>query len=71
MNSALTIHSPLTKKEQQVENIKKTSHDEYDENGDLQTNQYVEYTVIGKNRKWTEFMSLSEFRKLNPEVKIN
>lgn len=56
--------------EKTVENLKVIDHEEYDKNGQLQVNTYVEYTVIGKNRKWTDFMPINDFKKLNPKVKI-
>ena len=59
------LHSN-TKKE--VKNLKKVSHEEYDQLGKLKSNQYVEFTVIGKNRSWIDFMPLKVFKKLNPNV---
>lgn len=70
MPTAFTIVSPHSKKHK-AQDIRKTSHKEYDKNGQLKTNQYVEYTVIGKNRKWVDFMTLEEFKKLNPKININ
>ena len=71
MLTAVTIKSPYSKKKEKARDLKKTSHKEYDENGELIINHYVEYTVIGENRQWTGFMSLSEFKKLNPDINID
>lgn len=69
MPTAVTLINPHSKKHK-ASDLKKTSHEEYDENGVLITNHYVEYTVIGKNRTWTDFMTLEEFGKLNPNIKL-
>lgn len=70
MTTAVTIINPHSKKRQKAQDLKRASYEEYDLNGELQTNKYVEYTVIGKNRKWKNFMSLKEFKKLNPNINI-
>jgi len=67
----MKIVSPYSKAETKVENLKQTSHKEYDKNGKLKKNDYVEFVVIGKNRKWKNFMSLNEFKKLNPNIKLD
>ncbi|MFH1536185.1 MAG: hypothetical protein ABIC96_03920 [Patescibacteria group bacterium] len=54
----------------EAEGFKVISHEEYDRDGKLRTNQYVEYMIIGKNRKWEDFMTVKEFKKLNPKVKV-
>jgi len=67
----MKILSPYSKVKTEVENLEQTSHKEYDKDGKLKKNDYVEFTVIGKNRKWKNFMSLKEFRKLNPKIKLD
>lgn len=61
------LHSNNTR---EAEDFKVVSHEEYDKYGKLQTNTYVEYTIIGKNRKWEDFMPVKEFKKLNPKVAV-
>ena len=61
------LHSNNKKK---IKGLKIASHKEYDKNGKQQTNRYVEFTVIGNNRQWRDFMSLKDFKKLNPKINI-
>ena len=61
------LHSNSQKK---IKGLKKTSHKEYDKNGKMQKNYYVEFTIIGKNREWVDFMSVKDFKRLNPTVNI-
>ena len=37
---------------------------------DLGTMEYVEYTVIGHNSEWIDWMELEKFKELNPGVDI-
>ncbi|MBU0572691.1 hypothetical protein KKE18_03305 [Patescibacteria group bacterium] len=61
------LHSNNKKK---IKGLKVTSHKEYDKNGKKRTNRYVEFTVVGKNRQWKDFMPVEDFKKLNPEINI-
>ena len=61
------LHSNDKKK---IKNLKVASHKEYDKKGKQQTNQYVEFTIIGNNRQWKDFMPLKDFKRLNPEINI-
>jgi len=61
------LHSNKTRN---IKNLKRTSHKEYDENGEMKKNQYVEFTVIGNNGEWKDFMSVADFKKLNPKINI-
>lgn len=54
----------------QVEDLRLTTHEEYDKMGELQTNRYVEFTTIGQNRTWPDFMAYADFKKLNPNIKV-
>ena len=55
---------------QEAKNLQKTSHEEYDKYGKLKSNHYVEFTVVGKNRTWKDFMPLKDFKRLNPKITI-
>ena len=66
----MKIKSLHTDTPQEAKNLQKTSHKEYDKHGKLTTNHYVEFTVVGKNRQWKNFMPLKDFQKLNPNVSI-
>lgn len=67
----MKIASPFSDTKTEVENLKQTTHKEYNQKGKLTNNDYVEFTVIGKNRKWKNFMSLKDFKKLNPNIKLD
>lgn len=54
----------------EAKDFKVMSHEEYDKHGKTQTNTYVEYMIIGKNRKWEDFMTVKDFKKLNPRVAV-
>lgn len=66
------MHAAETKniKSQKVKNLKLTSHEEYDKSGKLKVNKYVEFMVVGKNRTWPDFMTIKDFKKLNPSLEI-
>jgi len=66
----MKINSPYSKSKNEIEDLKVTKHKEYDKNGKKVTNSYVEFMIIGKNRSWKNFMSIKEFKKLNPKIKI-
>jgi hypothetical protein len=66
----MKIYNLHSKNTREVEDLQVVSHREYDVYGKLQTNRYVEYMVIGKNRKWKDFMPVRDFKKLNPKVKV-
>lgn len=63
----LDLHS---KKVRNVKNLKRNKHKEYDKNGKLKTRHYIEFTIIGKNREWRDYMYVDDFKKLNPKVSI-
>ena len=54
----------------EAKDFKVMAHEEYDQHGKLRTNRYVEYTIVGNNRSWTDFMSVRAFKKLNPTVPV-
>ena len=56
--------------EKNVKDLKAVIHKEYNKNGKMQKNKYVEFTVIGNNSEWRNFMPFKDFKKLNPDVKI-
>jgi hypothetical protein len=59
-------------KEREVEDLKIVVHDNMNAvDGEVAEQiEYVEVTVIGKNRVWPNWYPLDEFRKLNPHVDI-
>jgi len=61
------LHSNSKKK---IKDLKVVSHKEYDKNGKKRNNKYVEFTIIGKNHQWMDFMLLKDFKKLNPKIII-
>lgn len=67
---AMKIKDLHSKKVREAENLKLTKHKEYDKKGKLRINDYVEFTIIGNNSKWKDFMSLKDFKRLNPKIKI-
>jgi len=61
------LHSDSVKDAQDFQVI---TNDEYDSNGKLVTRKYVQFTIIGNNHTWPDFMSIKDFKKLNPKVKV-
>lgn len=61
------LHSNNTR---EAEDFKVISNEEYDKYGKKVVNKYVQYTIIGKNRTWPDFMPVKEFKKLNPKVEV-
>lgn len=66
------IITDLEGKEREVEDLKVVVHDNMNAiDGEVAEQiEYVEVTVIGKRRVWTNWYPLEEFRKLNPHVDI-
>lgn len=64
------IYNLHSNSEKTAEDFKLISNEEYDNDGQLVTNKYVQFTVIGNNRTWPDFMSVEEFKKLNPKIKV-
>ncbi len=70
---AMKIFNLHTNDERNVEDVKVVAYDEYDKNGRIRTNRYVQYTVLGNpgsNRAWTDFMPVKNFKKLNPNITV-
>lgn len=61
-----TLH---TNDEREVEDLKVVSYDEYDSQGNMTTNKYVEF-MIKSARSWKDFMPVKDFKRLNPTVKV-
>jgi len=75
MKNQIKIYKYHTKgkkfiKAQNVEDLKVTTHEEYNQFGKLQSNHYVEFTIIGNNRTWPDFMEFDDFKQLNPQIKL-
>jgi hypothetical protein len=55
----------------EVKDLQIVTHEEYDKNGKLKKNRYVQFTVIGKQHEWPDFMTIREFKKHNPTVIVD
>lgn len=66
----MEIQSRYATSVKKIKDLKRVSYKEYDKNGKLVNNQYVEFTVIGNNSSWRDFMPLGIFRKLNPHISL-
>ncbi len=65
----MKIFNLHTNDERDVEDIKVVTYEEYDKNGKMKNNKYVQFTIIS-DRSWTDFMPVSKFKKLNPKVNL-
>lgn len=66
----MKIYNLHSKNKKEIKDLKKSSYKEYDEDGKLKTNHYVEFEVIGKNRTWKDFMPIEDFKRLNPSISV-
>lgn len=64
------IYNAHSKDKREVKDLTVVAHEEFNKKGKLQTNRYVQYTVIGNSREWPDFMTIKEFKKYNPDVKV-
>ena len=64
------IYNLHSDSEKNAEDFKIISSDEYNLDGQLVTNKYVQYTIIGNNRTWPDFMPIEDFKRLNPKIKV-
>lgn len=67
----MEIQNRYTKSIKKIKDLKKVAYEEYDMKGKLVWNQYVEYTVVGNNGSWRDFMPIDIFKKLNPHINID
>jgi hypothetical protein len=66
----MEIQNQFTKSIRKIRDLKKVSYKEYDKNGKQVWNHYVEYTVIGNNGTWRDFMPIEIFKQLNPHINL-
>lgn len=69
-NSKTKIYNPHTKGPSEAQDFVVRTHQEFNKAGVKRNKRYVEYTVIGKNRQWTDFMTIRDFKRLNPTVTV-
>jgi len=67
---SIVILDPDTKKYLHVENLKIVEHILPDEKGKHKPVKYVEFTVIGNNRKWKNGIQYTRFKMANSSVEI-
>ena len=61
----------LDGKEREIKSIKKIIHKIKDViSGELIDVEFAEVVIIGKEREWKQWYSLTEFKKTNPKVRI-
>lgn len=65
----MKIFNLHTKDLRDVEDVKVVAYDEYNKDGKLCSNKYVQYTITS-DRPWTDFMPVKQFKKLNPDVVV-
>ena len=67
----MQIYNLHTKDQRHVEDLKVVAYEEFDKNGKRRNNRYVQYTVIGNgDRTWIDFMTIKDFKRLNPNITI-
>ena len=64
------IYHPEKDRKIEVKDIKLKVNRAYNKMGTEYDQQYVEFTVIGENREYQDFMLLKEFRRHNPEIPV-
>ena len=64
------IYDPRVKKDIEVKDIEKKIHQVHDSGGNIHAQEYVEFTVIGHNTEWQDFILLDEFLRFNPEIRL-
>lgn len=69
-NSPVKIYNLHSNATRVASDFKVITNEEYDEEGLLKTKTYVEYTIIGNNRTWPDFMPVNDFKRLNPDVTV-
>lgn len=60
----------LNGKKRTLSSIKKIIHQVPDRDGNPVNTEYVEVTIEGRTRTWSEWWPLPQFQKLNPEIKV-
>lgn len=67
----MDIYNLHTSDKRHVEDLQVVAYEEFTKSGKKRTNRYVQYTVIGNgDRTWTDFMSIKDFKRLNPDVTV-
>jgi len=65
-----TIIHPITYKILEVKDIQTKDHTGYFNDETEETKKIVEFTVIGKQSEWEDWLFFEDFKKANPKIKI-
>ena len=66
----IEITQPESYKRCRISDYKIIYHSILDANGNIQKVKCIEYTIIGRNRKWTMWAYYDDFVKVNPDIAI-
>ena len=67
----MIIIDPRKGIEREVREVKRVIHIMPDENGIDKDMECVEFTIIGKNSEWGDWVSYDDFKESNPTINLN
>lgn len=62
----MIIFNPRLKKDQKIENLKTVTYPQLNKAGEMVDMKCIEFTVIGNNGKWQDWLFYGELINANP-----
>jgi hypothetical protein len=60
----------LDGKTRKVKDLEVKFYEQTNLEGNVETIKGIQFTIIGNNREWTDWISYNEFKEQNPHVEI-
>lgn len=67
----IKIYHPVKERKVEVKDISVKINNTFDEHGKPFAQEYVEFTVVGNQHEYQDFMLVKDFKEHNPTVKLN
>ena len=67
----IKIYHPRKKKEVEVKGLAVKGNKTFNDDGEAIEQEYVEFTVIGQNTEYQDFLLIDDFESNNPTIEIS
>jgi hypothetical protein len=64
------IITPVDGKTRNVKDLEVKFYEQANLKGEVETVKGIQFTVVGNNREWEDWIPYNEFKKTNPHVEI-
>jgi len=62
----MKLIQPTTNEEKEIKDLVIVFHDIPNEFGKMESRKCVEFTIIGNNSEWTDYLYFEDFKETNP-----